>query len=511
MSTDLHASHAPGRVHPVDVAALRHLGLPLADLTSDSRAVTPGMTFAAYPGAQADGRRFIPEAIGRGAASVLWESDGFAWAPEWNVPNQGIAGLRAQISGIAGQVYGEPSRHLWVVGVTGTNGKTSCTHWLAQLLEQAGKPCAVVGTLGNGLRLQLEPALNTTPDAIALQQALARYRAQGAVACAMEVSSHGLVQDRVAGIAFRGALFTNLSRDHLDYHGTLEAYGEAKALLFDAAGLEFAAINLDDPFGMRLVERMKGTDPVSGSVPKTPKIIGYTLEGMQAPSGVSVLQARNLEISLQGLHFQVAGEWGQAEVRAPLMGRFNVSNLLAVMAAALMSGMTLEQVCDGVARLAAPAGRLQRLGGGALPDVVIDYAHTPDALEKALATLRETVAPRRRLICVFGCGGNRDPGKRPLMGEVAARLADMVVLTSDNPRYESVDAILDEIAQGMDMPFQRIPERAEAIRHAIASAQAGDVVLIAGKGHETTQEVAGQKLPFDDRDVAQHCLDEVRA
>jgi UDP-N-acetylmuramoyl-L-alanyl-D-glutamate--2,6-diaminopimelate ligase len=226
---------------------------------------------------------------------------------------------------------------------------------------------------------------------------------------------------------------------------------------------------------------------------------------------VSVLQARNIDINMQGLHFQVAGEWGQAEVQAPLMGRFNVSNLLAVMAAALMAGMTLDQVCAGVARLTAPAGRLERLGGGALPNVVIDYAHTPDALEKALTTLRETVAPRRRLICVFGCGGNRDPGKRPLMGEVATRLADLVVLTSDNPRYEPVETILDEIAQGMSGPFQRIPERGEAIRQAIALAQSGDVVLIAGKGHETTQEVAGQKLPFSDRAVAQHCLDEVRA
>ncbi len=496
----MNSSHAPGRVHPLDVAALRHLGLPLVDLTADSRCVTPGMTFAAYPGEQADGRRFIPEAIERGAASVLWESEGFAWAPEWHVPNQGVAGLRAQISGIAGQVYGEPSRHLWVVGVTGTNGKTSCTHWLAQLLGQVGKPCAVVGTLGNGLLTALEPALNTTPDAIALQQALARYRQQGAQVCAMEVSSHGLVQDRVAGIAFQGAVFTNLSRDHLDYHGTLEAYGEAKALLFDAAGLAFAVINLDDPFGMRLAAK-----------PGIPKIVGYTLEGARAPSGVSLLQAREIEVTAHGLRFEVDGEWGRAEVQAPLMGRFNVSNLLAVMGAALMGGMTLDQVCVGVARLVAPAGRLERLGGGALPVVVIDYAHTPDALEKALSTLREAVAPRRQLICVFGCGGNRDPGKRPLMGEVAARLADRVVLTSDNPRYEPVEAILDQIAQGIDKPFLRIPERVAAIREAIASALPGDVVLIAGKGHETTQEVGGQKFPFSDRAVAQRCLEEVRA
>ena len=510
MSATPRVPRAPGRVHPVDVAALRHLGLPLVGLTADSRAVTPGMTFVAYPGAHADGRRFIPEAIERGAASVLWESDGFAWAPEWTVPNQGIAGLRAQISGIAGQIYGEPSRHLWMVGVTGTNGKSSCTHWLAQLLGQVGKPCAVVGTLGNGLLSQLEPARNTTPDAIVLQRALSRYREQGAVACAMEVSSHGLVQERVSGIAFRGALFTNLSRDHLDYHSTLEAYGEAKALLFDAAGLEFAVINLDDPFGLQLVAKMAARMAAPGTEP-SPKIIGYTLGDAPAPAGVSVLRARDLEISAQGMHFGVTGEWGQAEVSTPLMGRFNVSNLLAVMAAALMQGMTLDQVRAGVAGLVAPAGRLERLGGGALPNVVIDYAHTPDALEKVLTTLRESVAPRRHLICVFGCGGNRDPGKRPLMGEVAARLADRVVLTSDNPRYESVDTILDEIAQGMPGSFQRIPDRAEAIRAAIASAHSGDVVLIAGKGHETTQEVAGQKLPFSDRSVAQGCLDEARA
>ncbi len=495
------APYAPGRAHPVDVAALHYLGLPLVDLTADSRCVTPGMTFVAYPGAQSDGRRYIPEAIERGAASVLWEREGFTWASEWSVPNQGIPELRAQISAIAGQVYGEPSRHLWVVGITGTNGKTSCSHWLAQLLQHAGKPCAVVGTVGSGLLTQLEPALNTTPDAIVLQQALARYLQQGAAACAMEVSSHGLAQERVAGIAFRGALFTNLSRDHLDYHGTLEAYGEAKALLFEAAGLEFAVINLDDPFGMALVAKTRSA----------PKMIGYTLEDVQAPPGVALLKARNIDVSAQGLRFEVEGKWGNAHVEAPLMGRFNVSNVLAVMGAALMAGMTLQQVCAGVARLTAPPGRLERLGGGSRPLVVIDYAHTPDALEKALVTLREATAPRRQLICVFGCGGNRDPGKRPLMGEVAARLADQVVLTSDNPRFESIEVILDQIAQGIPVPFKRIPDRAQAIRQAITSAKQGDVVLIAGKGHETTQEVAGQKLPFSDLAVAQRCLDERHA
>ena len=492
--------HAPGRVHPVDVAALRHLGLPLQRLTADSRRVLPGMTFAAYPGTHADGRQFIPQAIEQGAAAVLWEREGFRWRQEWSVPNQAIDGLRAQVSGIAGQLCGDPSQHLWVVGITGTNGKTSCSHWLAQMMRSRNRPCAVVGTLGNGWPERLESAGNTTPDAIALQESLQRYREEGAWGCAMEVSSHGLEQERVSGIRFRGAVFTNLSQDHLDYHGTMEAYGAAKALLFQSAGLEFAVINLDDPFGYALVQRTVGTGP---------KTIGYTAAGVRPPAGVGMLSAESIVTGPDGLSFVLAGDWGRAAVSASLLGRFNVSNLLAVTGAALMGGLTSEEAAAATLGLRAPPGRLERLGGGDQPTVVVDYAHSPDALEKALVTLRETMAAGHNLICVFGCGGGRDSGKRPLMGAVAERLADRVILTSDNPRDEPPEAILDQIARGMAGSPLRIPERGAAIRKAVGMARPGDVVLVAGKGHEDTQEVAGRKLPFNDRVEAQRCLDEV--
>ncbi|MDE2343947.1 MAG: UDP-N-acetylmuramoyl-L-alanyl-D-glutamate--2,6-diaminopimelate ligase [Betaproteobacteria bacterium] len=485
----------------MDVAALRHLGLPLQRLTADSRKVLPGMTFVAYPGTHVDGRQFIAHAIERGAAAVLWERDGFHWREEWSVPNQGIQGLRAQVSGIASQVCGNPSHHLWVVGVTGTNGKTSCSHWLAQLMQASGKSCVVVGTLGNGWLDRLETAQNTTPDAIALQESLARFREAGAWGCAMEVSSHGLEQERVSGVHFRGAVFTNLSQDHLDYHGSMEAYGTAKALLFQAANLEFAVLNLDDPFGYGLAQRTVGTGP---------QVIGYTASGTHPPAGVRLLSATRIAVRPEGLEFTVDGDWGRVEVRASLVGHFNVSNLLAVMATALMSGLALDQVASAVTRLHAPPGRLERLGGQGLPVVVVDYAHSPDALEKALTALRGTMAPGHRLICVFGCGGNRDIGKRPLMGAIAERLAEQVILTSDNPRDELPEAILDQIAAGMARAPLRVPDRRAAICKAIALANPGDVVLIAGKGHEVTQEVGGRKLPFSDRVEAQRCLDEVK-
>lgn len=492
--------HAPGRVHPVDVAALRHLGLPLQRLTADSRSVTPGMAFAAYPGTRADGRQFIPQAIERGAAAVLWEREGFFWREEWSVPNQGIDGLRSRVSSIAGQVCGEPSRQLWVVGITGTNGKTTCSHWLAQLMQARGKSCAVVGTLGNGWPERLEAASNTTPDAIVLQELLQRFREEGAWGCAMEVSSHGLEQERVSGIRFRGAVFTNLSQDHLDYHGTMDAYGAAKALLFQSAGLEFAAINLDDPFGYDLARHTAGTGP---------QVIGYTMAGVKPPAGVRLLSADALMTSPDGLSFVLGGDWGRTSVQAPLLGRFNVSNLLGVAACALMGGLTPEETASGISCFRAPPGRLERLGGGVRPVIVVDYAHSPDALEKTLATLRETVAEGHNLICVFGCGGNRDAGKRPLMGAVAERLADRVILTSDNPRDEPPEVILEQIIQGMGKPPLCIPDRGEAICRAITMAGPGDVVLVAGKGHENTQEISGRKLPFSDRVEIQRCLAEV--
>jgi UDP-N-acetylmuramoyl-L-alanyl-D-glutamate--2,6-diaminopimelate ligase len=306
------------------------------------------------------------------------------------------------------------------------------------------------------------------------------------------------VQNRVTGISFKGAIFTNLSRDHLDYHGTEEAYGAAKELLFHAAGLQFAVINLDDSFGMDLATRLVGTGPC---------IIGTTLNrDLAAPSGVEVLRAENLVASAKGLQFDVTGHFGCAHIRTALLGRFNAANLLQVLAAALMSGLSLDEAGAGLSALHAPQGRLEYLGGQGAPTVVIDYAHTPDALEKALSTLRDTMSDEQKLFCVMGCGGNRDAGKRPLMGAVAARLANHVILTSDNPRLESVDAILDDIAAGISGAYERIADRAQAIGYAIAHAKPQDVVLIAGKGHEQYQDIAGQKFEFSDRAVAETCL-----
>jgi len=467
---------------------LAQLGVPLADLTADSRAVKLGSIFVAYPGTVLDGRGFIQEAIARGAAAVIWERTGFRWDERWQVPNLGVENLRGRISEIAGHVYGNPSDSLWMAGVTGTNGKTSVSQWIAAASDALGRRSAVVGTLGNGLVGERVEARNTTPDPIVLQRLLADYLRRGARNVAMEVSSHGLDQARVAGVKYDVAVFTNLTRDHLDYHGTMEAYAEAKFRLFGARGLRQAVINVDDPWGAKFARRLEG----SGL-----ELITF---GSAAPAR---LIARDATYSEAGVRFHVEGDYGRAEVSAGVLGAFNVSNLLAVLGALLAQGIALDDAVRSVARLQPVPGRLERLGGGTLPLVVIDYAHTPDALEKALAALRPTVGAGRRLVCVFGCGGDRDPGKRPLMGNAAARLADHLVVTSDNPRSEDPHAIIEQILSGIPQGrAEAIEDRQVAIFSAVHHARAGDVVLLAGKGHETYQEIAGTRHPFNDREVA---------
>lgn len=483
----------------LDVEALRAMGFPLQSLVLDSREVLPGSTFVACPGTATDGRQFIGQAIGKGAAAVLWEREGFSWNPAWTVPQQPVRGLRKQLSAIAGQLYGHPSRHMQVVGVTGTNGKTSCSQWMASLLTVGGHSCAVMGTLGNGFPGRLEPSLHTTSDAIQVQRDLARFYEQGADTCVMEVSSHGLEQGRVDGVRFQGALFTNLSRDHLDYHETLERYGAAKARLFDFEGLEFVVLNHDDAFGRTLMERVAG---------RVPQVVSYGLgKAARAEVATHWLGASDIRLSSAGMDFCLEGSWGRSKATTPLLGRFNLSNLLAVGAGALLSGMKFADVCSAVEGLTPPPGRLERLGGVGRPVVVVDYAHTPDALEQVLNVLRELLPPAGRLVCVFGCGGDRDAGKRPLMGEVASRLADVVVVTSDNPRTESPEAIMDQIVAGISGECLRVADRNEAIRWAIEGATAEDVVLLAGKGHEIHQDVQGTRQPFDDRLVAQYWLE----
>jgi UDP-N-acetylmuramoyl-L-alanyl-D-glutamate--2,6-diaminopimelate ligase len=472
---------------------LARLGIKVDTLVNDSRKALPGTVFVAYPGETRDGRDFIAQAVAQRVDGVLWEADHYQWDPALAIPNAGVSGLRERSGEIAAHVYGEPARALHMVGVTGTNGKTSVAHWVAQAFSQLARKTAVIGTVGNGFPDALTPALNTTPDAIELQQRLAQYRQQGATACAMEVSSHGLVQGRLNGSRFNVAVLTNLSRDHLDYHGDMESYAAAKARLFAWPGLEWAVLNTDDAFGQQL-ERAGGSARVAGYGFQRGAVVG-----------------EKLRLSQAGLHLRVHTDWGDADFDAPLLGRFNAANLLAVLTTLLVSGEKLEDACRALAHITPPPGRMQTLGGNAHPLVVVDYAHTPDALDKVLATLREIVGGGR-LVCVFGCGGNRDRGKRPLMGQAVERGADEIWVTSDNPRHEDPRHIINDILAGMpgarpNHPVHVEPDRARAIFEAIGNAHQGDVVLIAGKGHEDYQEIAGERLPFSDPAVARKALE----
>ncbi|WP_205231137.1 UDP-N-acetylmuramoyl-L-alanyl-D-glutamate--2,6-diaminopimelate ligase [Azospira oryzae] len=479
---------------------LRAQGVAVTRLENDSRRVQPGDVFVAYPGHAADGRSFIPAALEKGAAGVFWEARDFAWNPAWAaVPQLGVDNLQSFAGHLANLVYGRPSEQLALVGVTGTNGKTTCSQWIAQALGGAGRSCAVIGTLGNGFPDALGEAANTTPDALALHRLLAEYKAAGAVACAMEVSSIGLDQGRCHGTRFSVAVFTNLTRDHLDYHGTMAAYGAAKERLFAWPELNEAVINLDDPFGRELLAQTTAS-----------LRIGYTLEGRQAPEADWLLSAENLRHGAEGLAFTLIAPQGRVEVETGLVGRYNVANLLAVAGALLALGLPLETVGQRLCRLTPPAGRMQRFGGKGLPLVVVDYAHSPDALENALTALREVAQARGgRLHCVFGCGGDRDKGKRPLMGSVAARLADEVLLTSDNPRSEDPLAILAEIRAGAPQAALEA-EREVAVAHAVLRADVADVVLVAGKGHEPYQEIMGAaglvRRPYSDIEAVARAL-----
>ncbi len=469
---------------------LQARGVTAARLALDSRKVQPGDVFLALPGAQADGRQFIADALARGAAAVLAEP-GLKVSPGGTAPVLEIDGLAALAGEIAHLVYGRPSEQLWLCGVTGTNGKTSVSHWIAQAMTALGCPCGVIGTLGNGLPPRFEDSPNTTPDAVTLHATLDRFVRAGAGACAMEVSSIGLDQGRANGAHFDVAVFTNLTRDHLEYHGTMAAYGAAKAQLFDWPGLVHAVLNLDDPFGRELAEKLRGHVPT----------LGYTL-GDASGTDV-VLRATELAESGAGLSFTLDG----IRFDAPVVGRFNASNLLAVIGALLAGDETLEDIAGVLRHIVPPAGRMQPVGGENAPLVVVDYAHSPDALEQVLTTLRNTATARDgQLLCVFGCGGDRDAGKRPQMGAIAERLADAVVVTSDNPRGEDPQAIIAAILAGMQSRPAVEPDRAAAIAATVAAADACDVVLLAGKGHEPYQEIAGVRHPFSDLDCAKSAL-----
>jgi UDP-N-acetylmuramoyl-L-alanyl-D-glutamate--2,6-diaminopimelate ligase len=476
-------------------------GVEMKRLTADSRDVANGDAFLAYPGAKADGRRFIPQAVSAGAGAVLWErDDAFAWNDAWRVPNLGVARLRDVAGPLAAEVYGHPSRKLLTIGVTGTNGKTSCSQWIAQALGASGRRCGVIGTLGVGFPDALAPNPNTTPDAIVLQRSLRDFVAAGAQAAAMEVSSIGLDQGRVNGTQFAIALFTNLSRDHLDYHRDMEAYGEAKAKLFAMPGLRHAVLNLDDAYGVRIAQSLTGS-----SVER----VGYSLvAGAAQRGGVEHwVEARELSMGADGIAFRLVTSRGEAAVKSPLVGRFNVSNLLGVIGTLLAAGVEVADAAARASLLVPVAGRLQRVGGGDRPLVLIDYAHTPDALEKVGVAARDIArAAGGRLVVVFGCGGDRDRGKRPMMAEAASRVADHVIVTSDNPRSEDPQAIIAEIVPGVRVPHDVEVDRRAAVARAVAMSRAGDVILLAGKGHEPYQEIAGVKHAYADVDAARAAL-----
>ena len=471
----------------------------VSGLTQDSRSVRGGDAFVALQGARAHGIKFAKAAVVQGAVVVLAEKQGAGPSergPEEQsnpAPVIWIENLRTQLGEIAARFFDRPSEAMTLIGVTGTNGKTSSVQLLAQAFTQLGHRAATIGTLGAGLHGALQSGERTTPDVISVHALLAQFRDAGATHIAMEVSSHALDQHRVDAVAFDVAVFTNLTRDHLDYHRTMEAYGAAKARLFAWPGLRAAVINVDDAFGREL----------AASLPPSSQKLRYAVESEDAE-----LRASGVRTHADGIDFHLRTPWGSGPVHSRLLGRFNVANLLAVAGALGALDVSFDQIRGALEMLVPVTGRMNRLGGGACPLVVVDYAHTPDALQQALTTLRAHCGGK--LICVFGAGGERDAGKRPQMGAIAESHADLCIVTDDNPRGEDGDAIVAAILSGFAQP-QRVRvmrDRARAIALALTEARAGDVVLIAGKGHEAYQESAGQKRPFDDFAVARSALEE---
>jgi UDP-N-acetylmuramoyl-L-alanyl-D-glutamate--2,6-diaminopimelate ligase len=460
-------------------------------LALDSRQIKSGDVFVALQGAASHGITFAPSALASGASIVLTEAPPPAVFKNQDSSVVAVDRLREHLGEIAARFFGRPSVQLKMIGVTGTNGKTSIVQLLAAALESLGARAATIGTLGAGLVGAIEEGARTTPDVISVQGLLAEFRDAGATHVAMEVSSHALDQGRVDAVEFDVAVFTNLTRDHLDYHGTMEDYGAAKQKLFAWKKLRAAVVNVDDAFGRQLVEGLR--DDVQQ--------IRYAIDN------AAEVRAEKVRTSDRGLEFHLITPWGEGEIATPLLGHFNVYNLLAVAGCLGALGYTFTQIQNALSKLKPVAGRMNRLGGGDAPLVVIDYAHTPDALEQALTSLRAHTGGE--LICVFGAGGERDQGKRPQMGAIAEKLADRVIVTDDNPRGENGDQIVAQILAGLHQcnHARVMRDRDAAIRTAICESRPGDVVLIAGKGHEPYQEIGGIKHAFDDAVVARKALE----
>lgn len=476
------------------------LSVSVAGMSLDSRKLGAGDLFIACFGRNHDARDYIDYAIEHGATGVLAQSGG-----EWQgfqvrsgVPIICVVDLASRISAIAARFYGEPGKRLVSVGVTGTNGKTSCTQFLAQSLSAAGEKCGVIGTLGSGMYPDLDDSGYTTPDPIMVQQSLACFVSKGAGYTAIEASSQGLHQHRLAAVPMHAGVFTNLSRDHLDYHESMESYGEAKKKLFHAEGLKVAVINLDDSFASSILN----------DICSRIQCLTYSLSDTRAD-----VHAVEIELLPDGYRAHLRTPWGETELRGALLGRFNISNVFAVLCTLMTLPedglkLSLDSAVRLLSGLKPVSGRMEIVGVSKGVSVVVDYAHTPDALHSSLSALRDHYDGR--IHCVFGCGGNRDKGKRPLMAEVAEALSDFLVVTDDNPRLENADDIVKQILLGIEdksrVTVQR--DRAVAIRETIMRASVGDVVLVAGKGHENYQDVGGQRMAFSDVAQARLALQE---
>ncbi len=478
--------------------------MDITGLALDSREVKNGYLFLACPGAVVDGHEFIGVAIEKGANAVLCEASEHIFDEAHVTTEAGkiipiisVPHLLQLAARLAATFYHDPSAHMQVIGVTGTNGKTSLTHYLADGWSRLDHPCAVIGTVGNGFLNHLQSSTHTTPNPIALQHMLATLKQEGAKSIAMEVSSHGLVQGRSNAIHFDTAIFTNLSRDHLDYHGTMENYAAAKRKLFQMEGLKQAVFNVDDAFGVSLLNEFVDQYPCYAySINKdAPKI-----------ANVPFIHADHIECTSQGMTAHITTPWGEGELQLQLFGIFNLSNILAVITCLGIHGIPLTKILTTVSQLKGVKGRMELFHTAHSPKVLVDYSHTPDALEKALQAIKSHVTGK--IWCVFGCGGDRDRGKRPQMGRIAEHYADHLIVTNDNPRHESPEAIAQQILAGTQHPerVQLMLDREAAIRYAVKHASEKDVILVAGKGHENYQQFGDEKLAFSDQEVVGSAL-----
>ena len=469
----------------------------ITGITLDSRKVDSGDLFIALPGTRQHGNNYIDAAISQGASSVIYDAaTELPTGLKCDIPLIKVSDISQQAGYIASRFYNEPSKSMRVTGITGTNGKTTCCVLLAQAFKSLGARPGIIGTLGMGLWGKMTASTHTTPDAVTLQSEMSLLRDQGSDELLMEVSSHGLEQGRVCGTDFNIAVLTNLSQDHLDYHGSMQDYAAAKAKLFQKHELETAIVNADDDFGKELL---------AGTI-NARQVFSYGLHTDDSKAGnVRVI---DIELHAAGLKLHVDSPWGELRIDSKLMGRFNAYNLLACAAVLLAAGYKPDEVGRALSIAESAAGRMQCFSSGHA--TVVDFAHTPDALQQVLIALREHI-PARRLICVFGCGGDRDQAKRPMMGRIAEQFADVVIITDDNPRFEEAAAIRADILAGMQEAGIEIANRRQAIKAAWAMAEHDDIILIAGKGHETTQQLGDLKVPFSDIDVVTELLSESQA